>query len=551
VNGLPKLPIGLQTFEEIIRERYLYVDKTQYLIDLIDEGKAYFLSRPRRFGKSLTISTLDAIFSGKKRLFKGLAAEKFFESPKYRTRPVIKLDISQVTTDEGVDVARNSLARIAREAAEPFGVETSDDMTPGDVLRTLIRKCAAKHGPAVILIDEYDKPILDFMHSPEDADAMRSVLRNFYIQIKSADEHIRFVFVTGITKFSKMGVFSGMNNLKDISMTDRCATMLGYTEDELLANFGPHIERAAKKFGVTIEYLVGRIKDYYDGFSFDGKNLLYNPFSTLNFFDEMEFKNYWFESGTPSYIAKFMLEKKLTTEEFRGVQVPRDFAASPGEIESATAMSFLYQSGYLSLRPGVSDDYSLDYPNREVLSAMSWLMTENIFASKEAAASSRQMLRKCLADGDADGVVEEFNRLLASIPYDDYSSAAHQTIKRMGLEMGAGEWLYRSTLLSYLIGNGLDVEAEPHSSAGRADLRINFRGRTWIIEIKVARGEAETKKSAGEAMAQIISRGYAERYDNAIALALAIDDERRRITVHGTSSMVGCLGKPSCSTSGQ
>jgi hypothetical protein len=217
------------------------------------------------------------------------------------------------------------------------------------------------------------------------------------------------------------------------------------------------------------------------------------------------------------------------------MDVSSDFAASPGEIENATAASFLYQSGYLSLRPGTIDDYSLDYPNFEVLSSMSSLLADNILGSKDESSYSRRALRQSIIEGDADGVVAEFNRLLAAIPYDDYSAAARHAVKCGRLDMDAGEWLYRSTLLSYLIGMGLDVEAEPHSSGGRADLRIDFRGQIWIIEIKVAKDGASVVASADEAMAQIISKGYAERYEGATLLAIAIDNTRRAITEFRTN----------------
>ncbi|MDR3265644.1 MAG: ATP-binding protein, partial [Synergistaceae bacterium] len=303
----------------------------------------------------------------------------------------------------------------------------------------------------------------------------------------------------------------------------------GYTEEELLSNFDGRLDAAANALGESKEELVVRIRDYYDGFSFDGTSRLYNPFSTLNFFNDMKFKDYWFESGTPSFIARYMKDRRLTVEEFRGIEVSRNFASAPGEMETATAAGFLYQAGYLSLRPGVADDYSLDYPNHEVLSAMSALLTENILGRGEAE-DARRSFRQCLMDGDAAGVVSEFNRLLAAIPYDDYAGAARKTIRNRRFKIDAGEWLYRSTLLSYLYGMGLDVEAELHTGRGRSDMRVKFRGRVWVMELKIARGETETKKAADAAMRQIVETGYADRYENAVLLALAIDDERRAIT---------------------
>ncbi|MDR1874903.1 MAG: ATP-binding protein [Synergistaceae bacterium] len=544
-----KLPIGIQTFENIIQDNYLYVDKTKYLVELIDDGKVYFLSRPRRFGKSLTLSTFDALFSGKEELFRGLDAEEFFGRAEYRVSPVVRLDLSQVGASGGIDALEDGLKLQVMRNAERHSVAISalamkHAQTAFDELLYRVFKAL---GPAVVLIDEYDKPVLDVMHDPAKAEDVRVVMRDFYTQIKAQDASLRFVFMTGITKFSKMGVFSAMNSLEDISMEERYGTMLGYTGGELENYFAPYIDEMAESCGYGREELLAEIRDYYDGFSFDGETMLYNPFSTLNLFRKKKFLNFWFETGTPSYIAQYMKDRKLTVDEFRGVGVSRDFAASPGAIENADAKSFLYQSGYLTLRPGVINDYSLDYPNHEVLASMSRLLTENILGSREEAESAAQRVKQCLYEGSVDGFVGMLNRLLAAIPYDDYERAARKTIEYRGYRMDAGEWLYRSTLLSYLIGMGLDVEAEPHTSGGRADMRIKFKGRVWIIELKVARGEAGAKKSADEAMEQISSKGYAERYEGAILLSCAIDDERRAITEYRTNAgkpfAVDCCGK--------
>ncbi|MCL2010966.1 MAG: ATP-binding protein, partial [Synergistaceae bacterium] len=329
-------------------------------------------------------------------------------------------------------------------------------------------------------------------------------------------------------KFTKTGVFSAMNNLEDVSMDDRYAAMLGYTEEELLTYFDGHIEETAARLGKTKDGLITDIRDYYDGFSFDGKTMLYNPFSTLNFFKKPAFKNYWFESGTPSFIARYMKERKLTVEQFRGFEVSRDFASYPGEIESSTAASFLYQSGYLSLRPGLIEDYSLDYPNREVHSAMSALLTMNILGSDTARASVTG-LKAALIGDDVAIVVREFNRLLASIPYDDYNASVREHFEMRNPRVNFGEWLYRSTLLSYLYGAGLRVEAETHGHRGRPDIVVEFRGRVWVMELKMAKDGMDAGKLAEEAISQIVEKGYAAPFAEATLLGLVIDDERRSI----------------------
>jgi hypothetical protein len=215
-------------------------------------------------------------------------------------------------------------------------------------------------------------------------------------------------------------------------------------------------------------------------------------------------------------------------EQFRGFEVSRDFASYPGEIVNATAASFLYQAGYLSLRPGLADDYSLDYPNHEVRSAMSALLTQNMLGP-DCAISSSALMKRFLLELDAGGVVEEFNQLLAAIPYDDYAAAANAAIRRGGLKMGPIEWLYRSTLLSFLYGIGLDVDAETHTSKGRADLVVKFRGRVWVMELKVAQQGEDTGRLADAALLQITEKGYANRYKDAVLLGMAINNERRAI----------------------
>ncbi|MDR1621436.1 MAG: AAA family ATPase, partial [Synergistaceae bacterium] len=244
-NKLPKLPIGVQTFEKLRREGCLYVDKTRYLVDLIDSGSVYFLSRPRRFGKSLTISTFDALFSGKKELFRGLYAEEFVNRPDYETHPVVRLDMSDLTVNMGPEVLRSSMLDRVKENGERLGVEI-EASAPGDALSSLLKRTARRYdSQVVLLIDEYDSPILQHVFDPPKVEEIREILKDFYIRIKAADESLRFIFLTGISKFSKMGVFSALNNLFDISMAKRYTTMLGYTEEELVTNFDGYLDETA------------------------------------------------------------------------------------------------------------------------------------------------------------------------------------------------------------------------------------------------------------------------------------------------------------------
>ncbi|MDR2472761.1 MAG: AAA family ATPase, partial [Tannerella sp.] len=347
-----KLPIGIQTFEKIREGNYLYVDKTEYLVNLIDNGVIYFYARPRRFGKSLTVSTLDAMFSGKKELFKGLYAEEFMNRPDYHTSPVIRIDLSSMTTNDGIDVLKFTMKLRVAEIAEKYGINIPDTYPPGEALRQLIKETAKQddNGKVVILIDEYDKPYTDFYTNHQMAETVRDVLRNFYSHIKSNDEYIRFVFLTGIAKFAKFGVFSTLNNIMDISMDERYGEMCGMTAAEIERYFPEHIAATADKFNISPEELLERIRARYDGFCFDGVHRLYNPFSTLCFFDQKKFDDYWMESGTSSMIAKYLKERNLTLEQFRRFPVSSNFLRTPGDLDTTPPEGFLYQAGYLTVR---------------------------------------------------------------------------------------------------------------------------------------------------------------------------------------------------------
>ncbi len=487
----------------------------------------YFLSRPRRFGKSLTCWTLDALFSGKRELFEGLAISKTDWA--WESYPVIHLDMSKVITDTGVDGVRRSLAKQTEYIAREHGIDLGGETIPGLMLGMALVEISQKYGkPAVVIVDEYDKPFLDFYNKPPMAQEIRDIMRNYYTQFKANEPQIRFLFMTGISKFTKAGVFSTLNNLNDISLDRKFGTLLGYTEKELAENFDEHIEAGAKDLNISTDELVNKLRAYYNGFCFDGINKVHCPFSVLNFFSDYNISNYWMESANPKIIADYMKDRNLTVEQFIGMQVSSDFVRNPGEIETASPESFLYQAGYLTLREGVTDDFSLDYPNAEVLESMSRLVTMNIIQSVDGNyfVDFRTPLLDALADGKSDLFIETINRLLASIPYDDYAKAAQATIRRSGVP--AREWLYRSAILSFLHGCGVIALCEPHTSKGRSDLLLCHRGATWVVEIKVAYND-DCAAMAAEALKQINDNQYADPYKNAKKLGIAIDDKARRV----------------------
>jgi len=486
MNKRLKLPVGIQTFENIQTEGYLYIDKTKYLVNLIDTGKIYFLARPRRFGKSLTVTTLDALFSGKKNLFKGLYAEEFLNRPDFQPSPVIRLDMSKITTSQGIEGIEESMLMMTRQIAEKIDVQLSDTKFYGNLLSELITKAARKYNQkVVILVDEYDKPYTDFVNEPEMANETRKILRNYYTHFKSEDEYIRFTFITGISKFAKFGVFSTMNTPLDISTMPEYAELCGLTEDEIIRYFPVYIEETANRMKISTDELIGKMRHYYNGFSFDSKAKarLYNPYSTLSFFERKDFINFWMNTGKPKIIADYMKDKHLTVEQFRNFPVARNFVENPGEIDTTPPEGFLYQSGYLTLRPGTIKDLSFDYPNTEVLISMSELVSENMFQSKDENYSQCQTdLLSGLMNKNRKKVIGAFNRLLANIPYDDYMGAAKQCISTHDYEMKPQEWLFRASILSFLLGCGVVVAGEMHTNKGRTDLVVAHRGNVWVIE---------------------------------------------------------------------
>ena len=533
-NGRLKLPIGIQTFEELRTEGYVYIDKTKYLVNLIDTGKIYFLARPRRFGKSLTISTFDALFSGKKELFHGLAAEEFMNRANYQSNPVIRLDMSNIATSKGIETFELALKNKTIEIANNLCVEVPQHLPSGEILNSLIAKTARRtNRKVVILIDEYDKPYTDFVNDPAMAEKIRMVLRDYYIRIKAKDEFIRFTFITGISKFATFGVFSTLNTPNDISMTPKYAEICGYTEEEIIRYFPDYLEDTAHEMQISTSELIERMRYYYNGFSFDwnAKTRLYNPYSTLLFFNDKYFANYWVESGRSKMIADYMKNRNLTVGQFRNFPVSTDFARSPGDMDETPPEGFLYQGGYLTLRPGINDDLLLDYPNTEVLNAMSEMVTQNFLRYKDESYSQcRSDLLTGLRTKDKDRVIGAFNRLLASIPYDDYAAAARQSISNNDYEMKPQECLYRTAILSFLQGCGVVVASEMHTNKGRPDLVVSFKGIIWVIEIKVAYEGVTAEQKAEEAYNQIIEKNYAAPYPDAVCLGLGIDDVLRQIS---------------------
>ena len=518
-DELRALPIGLQNFASLRERNKIYVDKTDQLMRLADSVERCFLSRPRRFGKSLTLSTLDAMFSGRAELFKGLAAEEWVKRQAQHPTPVLRIDMSSMKANAGASELEQSIQRKLLSLARTHDVPITASSIE-DIFSELVEGIYEKSGQMAILIDEYDKPILDNIGDPAKAETMREVLKSLYTILKSCDEYLRFLMLTGISKFSKLSIFSAMNNLRDISMNPQWGTLLGYTQEELESNFAGWIDQTALTLNRDRSQILAQMKDFYDGFSFDGVHRLYNPFSVMNCLADANFGEYWYGSGSPSFIVGYMRRHEiLVPEEYRHLQVGVNFADAQ-EIEHARAESFLYQAGYLTIENRVEDTLTLDYPNKEVLNAISKTYLSNIY-NVEGYTPLGAQLWKALHDGDISEVVRLFNLGLDSFPGLIYGKAK------------PSEALYNALFLMLLRGAGATCGGEMPKNQGRADAVALFPHRALIFEFKLARKESDWDRLLEEGTTQIALRRYdapfAESGKEITSAVLVIDAEKHQV----------------------
>ena len=518
---MKELPIGLQDFETLRRENMLYVDKTNRLLELVTKGRRYFLSRPRRFGKSLTLSTLEAMFSGQTELFKGLAAESWVSEQAKNPFPVVRFDMSSLGSYSTGEELNNSIIRRLEDVAEDNELQLKTERTSSEMFHQIIRALYKKVGQVVILIDEYDKPILDNLTDLKKANEMREVLRSFYLTLKSCDKYLRFVMLTGISKFSKVGVFSALNNLEDISMDKRYGDIAGYTQQELELFFNDWLIAVASDLKISLDEMLMRMKNYYDGFSFDGITRLYNPFSILQCLSKGDFRNYWYESGSPSFIINWMKEHHIQDpEEYRHIVVNGNDFISIQEIEQADAASLLYQSGYLTIEKKEEQLLTLDYPNKEVMNSLSSMYLKLIYRVEGYALLGNEIW-KALRQGDIPEIVRLYNTAIAGIPYKDYAK-------------NRNEFWYRSLFIMLLRGAGIISYSEPHTSKGRADLVLQFQNLVVVLEFKFAKDSNEVEEKKCEGLEQLQDRSYAQSYgveDRKVISAVLVANDENRIIV--------------------
>ncbi len=525
---MQELPIGMQNFESIRENNdYLYVDKTEKLLQLAKTKKSYFLSRPRRFGKSLTISTLEAMFQGKAELFKGLYAEEWVKEQAKHPSPVITLDMSGLGDYTNKKELKSALIDYLEKIARINKLSVPPQKNTGRLLANIITRLYEKQGQVVVFIDEYDKPITDNIDDLEKANEIREFLCPFYTVLKTYSKYLRFVFITGISKFTKVGIFSGLNSLEDLSLDKEYSDIVGYTQKELEDNFSDWLDKTEKELSMDRKELLDTIEYYYDGFSFDGIVRIYNPFSILNFFSEQEFNNYWYTSATPSFLVSYFKQHQINNfEQFRHLEVPSDFA-DEHEIEKATPESFLFQAGYLTIekkeRKNKSVFLTLDYPNEEVKQSISRLFLKDIYKIDRYIPLGDNLWEaiKSLNEGNIEKIVEMFNNALGKIPYSDFPK-------------NQNEYWYRSLFVMLLRGGaGVTSFQESYTSEGRSDLIIPFDDKIIIIEFKFAKSSKSVPKARTEGEEQV--KQYAKTYENEakkiITVVLVADNRKRKVVL--------------------
>lgn len=481
-----KLPIGIQTFAKIRGDDYYYIDKTALALKLVDEGSHYFLSRPRRFGKSLFLDTLKELFEGNEKLFKGLAAQENWDwSVQY---PVLRFSFSGNNYDKPGQLELDLTEQL--DTLDKKHQNQPQNKTHPGRFRELIQHLHEQNKqPVVVLIDEYDKPIMDALNAPEIAKANRNILHSFYSTIKDNDAYIKFSFLTGVSKFSKVSIFSGLNNLKDITLDARYSTICGYTDNDVDTVFAPEIEGLDRD----------EIRQWYNGYHWLGEGV-YNPFDILQFFDNREFRNYWFETGTPTFLVDFLLNRQVPTLNLSSM-LSNMAMLSSFDIEHIETEALLFQTGYLTIKHrenlGGQYFYTLGYPNREVAQSLNdHLLTALVKDKSKQTVNASQLYRLLLAN-DFDGLKALFHSFFASIPHHWYTNNHIQSF----------EGYYASVFYSYFASLGLDVTVEDSTNLGRIDMTLQFNDQVYIFEFKVVALVPE-----GKALQQIKDKGYADKY---------------------------------------
>ncbi len=504
---MKKLSIGLQNLREMRTQGYAYVDKTPFVIQLAEQGKYYFLARPRRFGKSLFVDTLAEAFAGSRELFEGLYLENHWDWS--RSYPVLRFDFSTgILTDR--TLLDTTLLSQVRANHERYGLPWQEQPVHL-ALTDLVRKLHQTTGePVVLLVDEYDKPILDNLQTPEQARVMREGLRNFYSVIKPLDPHLKFVLLTGVSKFSKVSLFSDLNNLKDMTLDPRVATLCGYTENELTTTFAEYLD------GVDLD----EVRRWYNGYNFLGEPV-YNPFDILLYLDSRQFKPYWFESGTPTFLIELLRQRQFAIPTMDHYWASEDLLGA-FDVEAIEPEALLFQTGYATIRESQQRPYGLRYrlgfPNEEVRISLPRAILRRYVPDRQAQQRAAEEVFEALAQDDPDRLHAALHAFFASIPHDWY--------RKNNLAGYEGYWA--SLVYCLFAGLGVETRAEEPTNQGQVDLVIQYQERIWLLEFKVDDGNDGQK-----ALAQIKSKGYHQRYAGQSVTLIGIDFSRQQRNLSG------------------
>ncbi len=476
-----KYSIGIQDFAKLREENYVYVDKTKYIYEML-QGAYYFLSRPRRFGKSLLVNTLYYLFEGRKDLFKGLWIEEKIE---WKKHPIIKFDFSELDFEENLE---KTIKERLFEIAKNYKV-TLTKTTAKSLFRELIMELS-KIEKVVILIDEYDKPIGDFLEKDkmELAIKNRDILKKFYSTLKGLDAHIRFFFLTGITKFAKVSIFSDLNNLHDLTLHPKYGTLVGYTQTELEFYFSERLKEIAISEKLPYIDFLEKVKKWYNGYNWRGEETVYSSFSMLCFLSQGEFNNFWFETGTPSLLVKLMREKVVVDVDNL---IAGDDLLSNFSIEKINFVTLLYQAGYLTIKEKNDDIYVLTYPNLEVKKSMFRYLLNDFSNVANASSSVVYYIEQALLKRDFELLKQQINVLFSSIPAEIFEQRL--------------ESYYHAIIFLTFQLLGYKMQAEVRTSGGRIDAVLEFDNAVFLFEFKV-------NKTPEIALKQIKEKKYFQKY---------------------------------------
>ena len=506
-----KLPVGIQSFEEIRKDGYLYVDKTDIIWHLANRGKKYnYLSRPRRFGKSVLVDTLEAYFLGKKELFEGLKIMSL--ETEWVKRPVIRLDMSQAGAEP--ESLKGYLNYTFQEYESLYGIEARNNFPLATRLIEIIKTAYNKTGQqVVILIDEYDSPLQHSWKTPQHK-ACRDIYREVFSVLKAQDKYEKFVFITGITKFTQISLFSVLNNLSNISFNPEHAALCGITKEELLRDFTPEVKKLAAKNGWTFEEAVAQLTTFYDGYHFSHENMvdIFNPFSLINALSDSSLKNYWASSGATTLLSKFVDDIEIRLKDFEKCPMDSD-TLETSDVTGGGAELFLYQSGYLTIKGYIAGIYLLGIPNNEVRKALYKIVLPALTLKSNAQVISTQnMLLYSLKMGDVSEAMKCLKALIADVPYSNKKLASMDMEER-----------YRLILSTIFNAIGCRVEVEKMIATGRIDMVVETSTFIYVLELKLS-----NNGGVDAAAEQIKAKQYAEPFKadkrKIIALAVELDD---------------------------